>query len=194
MKGAIPALIVKERCRISGSHGLHLTDVDRVAPLSVGPVNLAFQGGEGLLDQRRARLALGLATSREAATTLALPALAQVLKDPQAEVRIEVLLALRHFDHPKIFEVLRRVAETDTDRIVRARALEITEVDKESDVLHGRLVEVAMAPYDTTHIVGPSCTSHDQCGNNTCFTDFGQCYVSVPLPNHCETTFGSLTF
>lgn len=57
----------------------------------------------------------------------ALPALAQLLKDPQAEVRIEVLLALRHFHHPKVLEALQRVAKTDPDRNVRARALEIAE-------------------------------------------------------------------
>ncbi|MBT8491841.1 MAG: hypothetical protein KJO07_02165 [Deltaproteobacteria bacterium] len=84
------------------------------------------------------------------------------------------------------------------DKLVRfmaqAGALEITEVDEENDVLHGRLVEVAMVPHDTTHIIGTSCTDHDQCGNNTCNTSMGRCYVSAPLPNHCETSIGSLTF
>ncbi len=57
----------------------------------------------------------------------ALPALAQLLKDPQPEVRIEVLLALRHFNHPKVLEALQRVAKTDPNRSVRTRALEIAE-------------------------------------------------------------------
>ena len=78
--------------------------------------------------------------------------------------------------------------------MAQAGALEITEVDAANDVIHGRLVEVAMVPHDSTHIIGPSCTDHDQCGNNTCNTSLGQCYVSVPLPNHCETSIGSLTF
>jgi len=56
-----------------------------------------------------------------------LPALGRLLKDPAAEVRIEVLLALRNFDQPKILEVLRWVASDDPDRVVRARALEIAE-------------------------------------------------------------------
>jgi twitching motility protein PilT len=57
----------------------------------------------------------------------ALPAMAQLLKDPSPEVRIEVLLAFKEFQHPKIMTALLQVAETDPDRIVRARALEIAE-------------------------------------------------------------------
>jgi twitching motility protein PilT len=57
----------------------------------------------------------------------ALPALGQLLKDPAPEVRIEVLLALRAFRHPKILPALHKVASTDTDRFVRGRALEIAE-------------------------------------------------------------------
>jgi twitching motility protein PilT len=57
----------------------------------------------------------------------ALPALGQLLKDPAPEVRIEVLLALRNFDHPKILEALRKVAATDPNRVVRSRALELVE-------------------------------------------------------------------
>jgi twitching motility protein PilT len=56
-----------------------------------------------------------------------LPALAKLLNDPAAEIRIEVLLALRKFNHPKIIEALQRVAATDPDRVVRARALELAE-------------------------------------------------------------------
>ncbi len=57
----------------------------------------------------------------------ALPALAQLLKNAQPEIRIEVLLALRHFQHPKVLEALQQVARTDPDRGVRTRALEIAE-------------------------------------------------------------------
>lgn len=57
----------------------------------------------------------------------ALPALGQLLKDPHPEVRIEVLLALRKFNHPKVLEAMQRVAQTDPDRTVRARALEVAE-------------------------------------------------------------------
>ena len=53
--------------------------------------------------------------------------LAKLLADPAPEVRIEVLLALRNFDHPKILEALQKVASSDPDRVVRGRALEIAE-------------------------------------------------------------------
>ncbi len=56
-----------------------------------------------------------------------LQALAKLFADPAPEVRIEVLLALRKFNHPKILEALQKVAATDPDRNVRSRALEITE-------------------------------------------------------------------
>jgi twitching motility protein PilT len=56
-----------------------------------------------------------------------LPALAKLLGDPAPEIRIEVLLALKNFDHPKIPEALHKVATADPDRIVRSRALEIAE-------------------------------------------------------------------
>ena len=63
----------------------------------------------------------------------ALPAMAQLLKDPSPEVRIEVLLAFQGFRHPRIMTALLQVAETDPDRIVRARALEIAEQLAERD-------------------------------------------------------------
>ncbi len=64
-----------------------------------------------------------------------LQALSRLLKDPAIEVRIEVLLALRNFKHPKILEVLKNVAAKDPARIVRARALEIAEQVAERDQL-----------------------------------------------------------
>lgn len=57
----------------------------------------------------------------------ALPALARLLQDPAPEVRIEVLVALKGFKHPKILAALRQVAASDADRMVRSRALEIAE-------------------------------------------------------------------
>ncbi|PWB78821.1 MAG: hypothetical protein C3F15_00720 [Holophagae bacterium] len=56
-----------------------------------------------------------------------LPRLSKLLNDPAPEVRIEVLLALPKFDHPKVLEALQRVAKSDPHRAVRARALEIAE-------------------------------------------------------------------
>ncbi len=56
-----------------------------------------------------------------------LQALAKLFGDPSVEIRIEVLLALKKFKHPKILEALQKVAATDPDRIVRGRALEIAE-------------------------------------------------------------------
>jgi twitching motility protein PilT len=57
----------------------------------------------------------------------ALPILGRLLKDPSPEIRIEVLLAFKNFDHPNILETLQQVAAKDPDRFVRGRALEIAE-------------------------------------------------------------------
>jgi twitching motility protein PilT len=94
-------------------------------PRAVDPLIAAFTDPE-------ARWAAVEALGR-IADPRALPALAQLLKDPAAEIRIEVLLALRNFKHPKILEVLQRVASSDPDRIVRGRALEIAEEVAERD-------------------------------------------------------------
>jgi twitching motility protein PilT len=56
-----------------------------------------------------------------------LTALEKLFSDPSPAIRIEVLLALRHFRHPNILVALRRFAASDPDRIVRGRALEIAE-------------------------------------------------------------------
>jgi hypothetical protein len=53
--------------------------------------------------------------------------LSKLLNDPAPEIRIEVLLALPNFYHPKILEALHRVAKSDQHRNVRARALELAE-------------------------------------------------------------------
>ena len=57
----------------------------------------------------------------------AVPALAKLLSDPAPEVRIEVIQALRHFDHPQALEMVRQAAAQDPARPVRARALEIAQ-------------------------------------------------------------------
>ena len=86
----------------------------------------AVEALSAVLDDDETRWAAVEALGR-IADPKALPALAKLLNDPATEVRIEVLLALRNFDHPKIVEVLVRVAAHDPDRVVRARALEIAE-------------------------------------------------------------------
>src|SRR5262245_33238683 len=56
----------------------------------------------------------------------AAPALSQLLQDPAPEVRIEVIQALSHFNHPQMLDFVRNVARQDPSRAVRARAFEIT--------------------------------------------------------------------
>jgi twitching motility protein PilT len=55
----------------------------------------------------------------------ALNALGKMLADPQPNVRIEVLDALKGFAHPQVPQVLMKVATGDADRNVRAHALAI---------------------------------------------------------------------
>lgn len=57
----------------------------------------------------------------------ALPALGKLLGDPSADVRIEVLQALKHFVHPQVLPVVQKVAATDPVRVVRTRALDVAE-------------------------------------------------------------------
>src|SRR4030095_12025353 len=56
----------------------------------------------------------------------AAPALSQLLQDPAPEVRIEVIQALSHFNHPQMLDFVRNVAKADPSRAVRSRAFEIT--------------------------------------------------------------------
>ncbi|HVT43831.1 MAG TPA: PilT/PilU family type 4a pilus ATPase [Thermoanaerobaculia bacterium] len=51
----------------------------------------------------------------------------KLLADPNPDIRIEVLQALRHFDHPQVVPVLQKVAQTDPARFVRTRAIDIAE-------------------------------------------------------------------
>jgi twitching motility protein PilT len=57
----------------------------------------------------------------------AVPALAELLQDPAPEVRIEVIQALSHFEHPQMLDFVRNVAKQDPSRPVRARALEVAQ-------------------------------------------------------------------
>jgi twitching motility protein PilT len=57
----------------------------------------------------------------------AVPALSELLQDPAPEVRIEVIQALSHFEHPQMLDFIRNVAKQDASRPVRARALEIAQ-------------------------------------------------------------------
>ncbi len=86
----------------------------------------AVDGLVALLDDSEARWAAVEALGK-IGDVRALPALARLFKDPSIDIRIEVLLALQNFDHPRIMEALRRVASADPARVVRTRALEIAE-------------------------------------------------------------------
>ena len=55
----------------------------------------------------------------------ALQPLGRLLGDPAADVRIEVIQALRNFKHPQVKNALMQIAQKDTDRNVRARAIDL---------------------------------------------------------------------
>lgn len=55
----------------------------------------------------------------------ALNALGRMLGDPQVDVRIEVMQALRRFDHPQVTQALLSMASKDPERAVRSRAIDI---------------------------------------------------------------------
>ncbi|MGZ4779714.1 MAG: PilT/PilU family type 4a pilus ATPase, partial [Thermoanaerobaculia bacterium] len=55
----------------------------------------------------------------------ALSALGKMLADPMPDVRIEVMQALRNFDHPQVVQALTHVAANDPERNVRARAVDL---------------------------------------------------------------------
>ncbi len=57
----------------------------------------------------------------------AAPALSDLLEDPAPEVRIEVIQALAHFNHPQMIDFVRNVAKNDPSRWVRARALDLVQ-------------------------------------------------------------------
>lgn len=63
----------------------------------------------------------------------ALPALGKMLADPAADVRIEVMLALKHFKHPQVRNALTSVVQNDPDRFVRTHALEILDELAQTD-------------------------------------------------------------
>jgi len=68
----------------------------------------------------------------------ALPALGRMLSDASPDVRIEVMQALKHFQHPQVQSAISSVAQSDTDRLVRTHAVEILDElalsDKKSQV------------------------------------------------------------
>jgi len=68
----------------------------------------------------------------------ALPALGRMLSDASPDVRIEVMQALKHFQHPQVQSAISAVAQSDTDRLVRTHAVEILDElalsDKKSQV------------------------------------------------------------
>ena len=55
----------------------------------------------------------------------AAPALSELLEDPAPDVRIEVIQALGHFNHPQMIDFVRNVAKRDPSRWVRTRALDL---------------------------------------------------------------------
>jgi twitching motility protein PilT len=57
----------------------------------------------------------------------ALGALGKMLGDSQPNVRIEVMQALLHFEHPQVAKALRQLATHDPDRTVRMRAVDLLE-------------------------------------------------------------------
>ncbi|HEX6161460.1 MAG TPA: PilT/PilU family type 4a pilus ATPase [Thermoanaerobaculia bacterium] len=57
----------------------------------------------------------------------ALNALGRMLGDPQANVRIEVMQALKNFKHPQVTQAISRIATGDADRVVRLRAVDVLE-------------------------------------------------------------------
>ncbi len=69
-----------------------------------------------------------------------LPHLGKLLADPSADIRVEVIQSLKHFNHPQVLVVLRKVAETDPNRAVRGRALDVAEeiAEREHKEIEGR--------------------------------------------------------
>ena len=57
----------------------------------------------------------------------ALPPLGKLLGDPQSNVRIEVMQALKNFNHPHVTAAVTKLATHDPERTVRMRALDILE-------------------------------------------------------------------
>jgi twitching motility protein PilT len=55
----------------------------------------------------------------------ALSALGRMLGDPQPNVRIEVMQALKNFNHPQVAEAIKKIATHDPERSVRMRALDV---------------------------------------------------------------------
>lgn len=69
----------------------------------------------------------------------ALNALGRMLGDPQANVRIEVMQALKNFKHPQVTKALTQIATSDPERAVRMRALDILEEIERRDHTAGEV-------------------------------------------------------
>ncbi|HEY0370696.1 MAG TPA: PilT/PilU family type 4a pilus ATPase [Thermoanaerobaculia bacterium] len=63
----------------------------------------------------------------------ALNALGRMLADKEANVRIEVMQALRNFNHPQVVTALTQMATQDPERSVRMRALDILDQIEKRD-------------------------------------------------------------
>src|SRR5437763_529841 len=63
----------------------------------------------------------------------ALQPLGKVLGDPAPDVRIEVMQALRNFKHPQVRQAIIQMAQSDPDRSVRARAVDVLDELTASD-------------------------------------------------------------
>ncbi|HEY3056752.1 MAG TPA: ATPase, T2SS/T4P/T4SS family, partial [Thermoanaerobaculia bacterium] len=76
----------------------------------------------------------------------ALNALGRMLGDPLPDVRIEVMQALKKFKHPQVTQVLLKVAASDPERFVRARAIDIldetTSDQKDIDAIRSQALAV----------------------------------------------------
>jgi twitching motility protein PilT len=55
----------------------------------------------------------------------ALPALGKMLSDPAPDVRIEIIQALKNFNHPQVKNALMSMAQQDPNRAVRTRAIDL---------------------------------------------------------------------
>jgi twitching motility protein PilT len=77
----------------------------------------------------------------------ALSALGRMLSDPQPNVRIEVMQALRNFNHPQVAEALKKIATHDPERTVRMRALDLLDemARRDSSAGSGAVRNEAMA-------------------------------------------------
>jgi twitching motility protein PilT len=70
----------------------------------------------------------------------ALNALGRMLADPQPDVRIEVMQALKNFNHPQVPKALMQIATSDENRNVRTHALDILDELARGDAAKAEIV------------------------------------------------------